>query len=334
MNKKILGTLVGLPVLLILLWVGFYQFGLQFVEARLFEGIETLRKRGYTVDYKSLATSRNPFLLSVTLDSPTIKDPHNLYQLTGPQIVISAYPWNYKTIKVTLEGLHSLELPSLTNTHLAQSQLTGAQCTLRLNSSHKASSAHLKIDHIDLIAGTAQLPLSIHEVDVNAENLTEPLLSKGNIRFKALGVDDLLKISQQNDPFEFQMSYTFQGVPHRSKAKTLKEWRDEKGMFKIDTLRASWGTLEINANGTIALDDQMRPMGDLGTTLVGYDDALSIIVQAGYVKAKDSQAASFALNLLGGENAQGQKQITIPLTMEDGRLFLGPVKLLKLEALE
>ena len=105
-------------------------------------------------------------------------------------------------------------------------------------------------------------------------------------------------------------------------------------MLKIDTLHASWATLEIFANGTLALDDQMRPMGDLGTTLVGYDDALSIMGQGGYIKAKDAQAASFALNLLGGENAQGKKQITIPLTMEEGRLFLGPVKLLKFDALE
>lgn len=334
MNKKILGILVGLPVLVILLWVGFYQFGLQFVEARLFDGIETLRKRGYTVDYKSLTTSRNPFLLSVILDNPTIKDPHNLYHLTGPQIVISAYPWSYRIITVTLEGTHRLELPSFTNTHLAQSQLTGAECTIKLNSAHKADSGHLKIERIDLMAGTTQLPLSFHDIDVNLQGLSEPLLSQGHIQFKALGVDDILHISQHDHPFTFDMTYSLEGVPHRSKARSLKEWRDERGSFRVHNLRAAWGTLEIIGNGRLALDDQMKPTGEMGATLVGYDEALSIMGTAAYIKPKDAQAASFALNLLGGENAQGKKQITIPLTMEDGRLFLGPVKLLKFEALE
>jgi hypothetical protein len=334
MSKKILGILVGLPVFVILLWVGLYQFGLHFVEARLFEGIETLRKRGYTVQYKSLTTSKNPFLLSVTLDNPTIKDPHNLYQLTGPQIVISAYPWSYRIITVTLEGTHRLELPSFTNTHLAQSQLTGAQCTFTLNSSHKANTALLKINRLDLMAGTAPLPLSFHDIDVDLQGLSEPLLSQGHIQFKALGVDDILHISQHDHPFTFDMTYSLQGVPHRTKARSLKEWRDERGSFKVHNLRASWGTLEINANGILALDDRMKPTGEMGATIVGYDDALSIMGTAAYIKPKDAQAASFALNLLGGENAQGRKQITIPLTLEDGRLFLGPVKLLKFEALE
>ena len=94
-----------------------------------------------------------------------------------------------------------------------------------------------------------------------------------------------------------------------------------------------WGALDLRANGTMALDADMRPLGALTADIRGYEEALEAMAEAGMLRRNILPASRVALNLLAKtDESDGRKVLTVPLTAQDGALFLGPIKLSDLPA--
>ena len=114
---------------------------------------------------------------------------------------------------------------------------------------------------------------------------------------------------------------------------TLSDWRAAGGTIEVRWLNMVWGALDLRANGTMALDADMRPLGALTADIRGYEEALEAMAEAGMLRRNILPAARVALNLLAKtDESDGRKVLTVPLTAQDGALFLGPIKLSDLPA--
>jgi len=121
-----------------------------------------------------------------------------------------------------------------------------------------------------------------------------------------------------------------QGV--RSWAET---WRDEGGSLEISNLAAGWGPLGVSGGATLALDDQLQPMGSGNAKLVGFADALDKLAAGGVLTRSAATAAKAVLSLLAGSgDGDDPPTVDVPLTLQYRTLSMRQVPLVRLPELD
>ena len=107
----------------------------------------------------------------------------------------------------------------------------------------------------------------------------------------------------------------------------LSRWRDDGGTIELQALRLRWGSLLVDTSGTLALDQALQPEGAFSAVITGQDAAVDVAVKVGALKPSDAGTAKMVLDLLARPNGNGDKAVTLPMTIQNQRLYLGPAKL-------
>jgi hypothetical protein len=110
-------------------------------------------------------------------------------------------------------------------------------------------------------------------------------------------------------------------------AQAATAWRDAGGTIELDHLHVRWGEMGINGAGTLALDNDLQPVGGFSGGVEGFDQLLTALVAAGRVKASDARVARLALAMLAKAGPDGRPEIATSFTIQNGEMFLGPAKL-------
>src|SRR5665213_1167262 len=113
----------------------------------------------------------------------------------------------------------------------------------------------------------------------------------------------------------------------------LAGWRNRGGVIQLNQGHLHWDALDIEATGTLALDDQLQPLAALTAKITGQDSILDAAVQAGNLRPSDAGLAKAVLGLISQPGADGQKQVTLPISAQNQRLFLGPAAIARLPTL-
>lgn len=108
-------------------------------------------------------------------------------------------------------------------------------------------------------------------------------------------------------------------------------WRDGGGSLEIKHLVMGWGPLGLNASATLALDDQLQPMGSGGGRIVGYADTLDRMAAAGVLTKSAATAAKAVLSLMAGtSDTDAPSSVDVPLTLQYRTLSMRQVPLIRL----
>jgi hypothetical protein len=108
-------------------------------------------------------------------------------------------------------------------------------------------------------------------------------------------------------------------------------WRDSGGALEVGKLALGWGPLGVSATATLALDDQLQPMGAGSARLIGYPAALDALASAGTLSRSAVVAGKAILSLLAPapeDDAAGE--VEVPLTLQYRTLSIRQVPLLRL----
>ena len=99
-------------------------------------------------------------------------------------------------------------------------------------------------------------------------------------------------------------------------AEQAAAWRDGGGSLEIRHLALIWGPLDLTASATLALDDQLQPMGAGSARLVGYAETLDALAAHGAISRSAATAAKAVLSLLAHNPEDGSPpDVEVPLTL-------------------
>jgi hypothetical protein len=115
--------------------------------------------------------------------------------------------------------------------------------------------------------------------------------------------------------------------PSGSLAQAAAKWRDDGGTLELDHLDLRWGDMAVTASGTLALDNDLQPIGGLSGGVSGFDQLLTALVASGRIKAGDARIARLALAMLAKAGPDGRPEISTSLAIQNGEMYLGPAKL-------
>jgi hypothetical protein len=108
-------------------------------------------------------------------------------------------------------------------------------------------------------------------------------------------------------------------------------WRDGGGSLEIKHFTMGWGPLGFTTSATLALDDQLQPMGSGNARIVGYAETLDRMAAAGALTKSAATAAKAVLSLMAGTSDTDQPaMVDVPLTLQYRTLSMRQVPLVRL----
>jgi Uncharacterized protein conserved in bacteria (DUF2125) len=112
-------------------------------------------------------------------------------------------------------------------------------------------------------------------------------------------------------------------------------WRDGGGSLAITHLALGWGPLGLTSSATLALDEQLQPMGSGNGRIVGYAPTLDRLAAAGMLTKSAATAAKAVLSLMAGTGGSDEPSVVdVPLTLQYRTLSMRQVPLVRLPELD
>tara|TARA_R110000824_G_scaffold118960_2_gene271520 strand:+ start:137934 stop:139070 length:1137 start_codon:yes stop_codon:yes gene_type:complete len=173
--------------------------------------------------------------------------------------------------------------------------------------------------------------------DTNASGITLPgsydfALQGNNVAVSAIGPAQVLGTHIEL----FTMQARLRDVTDEksaSPARLAKAWMRDGGRLTVSDLQIKWGPLDLWAQGNLALDDEARPAGNLDAEIRDYPALVQALVNQGIIRAQDAKIAQVGLGLVAQMQGKNDGAIAVPVVMKDGKLFLGPLVVARLDPL-
>jgi hypothetical protein len=331
MRRPLLG--LAAAVLLVAIFAAYGAFW--FVVAwRLEDGVAqfagSLRAQNLDLSWRAIRIGGFPFGFRVDLSEARLRGsatPPN-GDLRVPLLSGSARPWNFRRWQLTAsDGVSATaNLAGGVVATLSVRRATGSATvaeegggTLWLNLSEPAVDAGVR-----LAARDADLwgILPPHPPQTHTERAV-------GIALDARGLSlPTVPAPFKNPVDEISFGVTVMGaIPPAPIRQAAAAWRDSGGTLELDQLALRWGSLRVTGSGTVALDPDLQPIGGFSGAVEGYDELLRALVAGGRMRPGDARLAQLALGMLAKRGADGRPEIATSFTIQNGEMFLGPVKL-------
>jgi len=179
----------------------------------------------------------------------------------------------------------------------------------------RALQMHLETRSSATDAETAlAVTLETQDLDLPPGLLANPSIAALGRRIAALSLDAAL-----SGPIPFSDSL----------AARAEAWREGGGTLELREVALRWGTVDGAFRMTLTLDEAMQPMGAGQVQVAGAAEAVRALVAAGAVAPRAGQAAAVAIGLLAQRRESGPPRVDLPVTLEERRLAVGPIRLLR-----
>jgi Uncharacterized protein conserved in bacteria (DUF2125) len=332
--RRIAWGIGGLAVLLAAAYTGYWFYLAGVIHEQMTPWVEARRAQGVDIKWQAVHIGGFPLAIRLTFDRFDAAAAKPLpYDMNATDIAFWSAPWD------------------LRQWHFSAPD--GARVDLLL------SSAGFDAKTLD---GTVSVPLQPGgTADIDAEGLDGRGVAHG------LGIDSVHVALQQpatpprtdHDPTllvsfdikgahlrgapapfgttiqDFAATATIDGtIKPAPLPQMLDAWRKEGGAIDIAEAHLAWDRLDIDANGTLALDDDLQPLAALTATVKGQNEIVDAAVSAGALPEGDARMARTILDMIAQQGDDGRKQIRLPISAQNRRLYLGPAAIAKIPTIE
>lgn len=122
-------------------------------------------------------------------------------------------------------------------------------------------------------------------------------------------------------------------IPETAPLSALAAWSNAGGYVELDKLAVDWTPLSLEGDGTLAFDPALQPLIATTARVRGWNEVMKRLAEAGLMEPGMASAAEMLLAILARPDPQGRPTLTLALTLQDGILYAGQVKLLTLPPL-
>lgn len=316
-------------------WVGYWLWAAAAFQAGMAEWTDHQRARGYQIAYQGPEIGGFPLRLTARFAALEVVAP-NGGRWRGPPVTGAAALWQPFTIDLAFPGRLRWTPPAKTGSKAAKADVEVETAEARVK-------ATLRTDgHLDW--ATAELfGLSLEHA--KAGTLTAESLWAGFRPLDDPGGQGAARISLQLEARDLVLPASAEvplgrdvesvvldaivigEIPGGGPRAALQRWRADGGALEVKRLALVWGSLTLAADGRLTLDERLRPQGALSARVRGLAETLDRLAAARVIEPGVAVAAKFALLALAGG---GGSEVVVPITLRDGRLYLGPVPLLSI----
>jgi hypothetical protein len=302
------------------------------------------RSEGWVVNHGAVKMDGYPLAWRATVETPQLirakREP--AFHWSGPAIVLSWEPWKPRLLGFEVTGTHKTGLKSGQNTTHITVAMAQGWGTLRFGPRGVLKQLDLLLDgakisprpdqtfHINQLRAMIDSSPTDESKKPPKSHQIPSLRANAELFGLTLPEETRSPLGRTIGRLILQSTVLGRLPPGRPK-ESLSAWQKDGGTLEIRQLELGWASLVVLAGGTIALDSALQPVGAMTGKVSGHNETLDVLVTANLIKPGAAMVAKFALGALsrtppGG----GRSEIDIPLSIQEGWLFVGPVKLLKM----
>lgn len=280
---------------------------------------------GYRIEHGGMRVGGWPFRLSLRVDAPDIAAPEGEggWRARMDALAASALPYDLNHWILAFDG--PAELTSPNGTHVLDAN--DARLSVR---SGTAGISHVGAELAGLVVNTREgdpapltrlgrmtlsgelaeddrldVKLELSEASLDPEALPESLAEAfgpfaERIRLDA-ALSDWAMLAATVDPYA---------------------WTETGGRADIRASQVLWGPARLEGSGEIGLDSQRRPQGRLSLRIFETEALVEALTGAGLISSDEATM----LNAAARFAAQEDGGVALPFRLEDGGVFLGPVR--------
>jgi len=307
--------------------------------------------------WHDLSVSGFPYRIGLTFTKPAVaapKTPEN-WSWSADSLESDFLPYNLRHLVLKIDGtqeLHYSDVGEHPRHHVIRAKAEGTWAsyialkdepfgrlaidiknlkstrdeTQAKTSANDANSEYLNADRLQLHMQP------VDELDTNATPI--PIPSTPNNYDIALQ-GDVMSISPNattrvlgNQIEIIAVQARLRNVPQGQSASLVelsRDWLEKGGRLTVSDLRIKWGALDLWAQGEITLDDQARPKGRFDAEITNYSELLLALVNAGIIRPEDAKLTNLGMGLVAQLQGKNDGRISVPVVMNNGKLFLGPL---------
>lgn len=295
------------------------------------------RAEGYEVTYSAPVFSGYPLLIRAVLDQPRVK--RNDFAWRGERLSIESQPWNFRRLRVDIQGKQWVKLAHDPEPFILTPGKAAVVAKLSSNGSIAEASVLFRDLSISQADNAALSQISELWLEATAPKEAPQEHTDNKLSVSLSAVDITLPETAAGplgrDVSKLRADIKLNGaIPNAAIGEALEIWRRSGGTLDVDWFHVIWGTFDLRAKGTVALDAQARPLGAFSTDVRGHSQALDALVSHAVLEQKTATLAKLGLSLLTKTPPEGGAPVlTVPVTAQDGHLYAGPIKIFELPPL-
>ena len=331
-----------IPVSYSVFWYG----SIKYIKIEIESFIDHATKDGVSASYKKLEINGFPFKFRITFSEPKLQILSNTgkqgrikkWIWRGNRAVIDIKPWSLSNFRFDLSGLNSFSVTGADGQYEFISEAKSIDADVIMTNSRieklklMAQGLHIseKLSGIETSIGRfffdTQLFLKAENSNTKAENRTSRILE--------LKLNDIQLPEKYGQFFSNHLDRIYMNLRVSENLKPalniddLKTWRDAGGIIDIDSFEGYSGKLRVFGSGTLALDKKLQPLLALTANFVGIVPLINRLTSFGFINRRTAYLTKFFLSGILQRSITDTKSISVPLTIQDSRLSIGPAKIL------
>lgn len=337
-RRTILAVAVMLAAMAVLWW-SFWSIGA--AQYRLFidDWINGRRAAGYQVQYDSRDTYGFPRFIGLHFKNFRWKDADGI-TIHADDLLLSTLPWQWEMLDAKFKRGYQITIPINDKITLVT---TADSAHSHTELDKKGDWSFIRLDLSNAKAQWAGNPLfDAEDLEISlarpaspSTDHTEPGLSMTTAADNFVLANDILS------PFGSEIAKIdatmrlMDWVPDPRRKDQIAAWNNDGGVLEFQNLYLDWGPLLFSAKGTLGLDDDLQPEGAFVGEIGNHDEVIKALLDQNYIPKRDAGMLDSALNLFAKHGMLSDKpSIEVPITVQLGGLFLGPVRIFTFPEIE
>lgn len=296
------------------------------------------RRAGFTVETGGRDLGGFPGVVAIDLDNPRVVDPEGLWHWQGTRLRFEVRPWAPTEYRVELFGANRVTAPIGGQPVLFAVEAARAVGAAAITLDGALRRASLTFDAMTIDSPALDLESAARRVIATLELPPTPPEDARTASAELILTGEGVRLPERHaGPLgpELDLLSTrlrlMGPMPRAGLRQALHDWRAAGGRLETPWLRVGWGPLGLDAEGALSLDSALRPVGEYRARISGFEGAIDRFRDAGMIDPTAARLLAGGARLFASTDANGGRYIEMPLTAEAGGLFLGPIRIARLE---
>ena len=297
---------------------------------------------GTRVQYESVEITGYPFIFRIILTKPqlslsitTASSGSKEWRWQSPQIIAEMKPWNLRSIKLDVSGSNDVEFKRGTVQDVYRASTRQFVILVTIGEDGQPNVSSVTVGDLEVWDKRFNETVSARHIHFRAGRLFSPELANQTPTFDfSAGIQDLflpeafsLPLGRKIESFHIRLQL-LGPLKRPVDRETLEAWRDEGGVIEIPALKSRYGSLQMDASGTMALDHELQPLAAMSVKLQGHIPALDQLRSVGVIGPSEAAIAKLVLGTLSRREVDGGRAaVRLPLNIRDRVLKAGGIKL-------
>ena len=252
-------------------------------------------------------------------------------------------PWNFNNVKFDLSGSNRLSLKDNGTLYefVSEAKLINIDAKIQGSWLEKFK---IKIEDIKISEKLSEVETSIKSASFSTQVLLQDktLFSEATknpsrvlqMKLKGVYLPKELKL-----PFDNHLDKIFvnlkiiEDLSPVFNIRNLRTWRDAGGIIDIDSFEGVSGSLKTYGSGTLAFDQKLQPLLAMSVNFEGIIPFIDRLKAFGFIRSNTALLAKVILSGISRRSASGKRSVSLPLTIQDRKLSVGPLSLMTLPSI-